>query len=50
MSIRGSRTSQLLVQEGIGGYFDFRATVQCPLVLQTFWTGEIQQALLHFLR
>ena len=50
MSIRCSRASQLLVWEGIVGYFHFRATVQCPLVPQTFWTGEIQLALFYFLR
>lgn len=50
MSIRCSRASQLLIWESIVGYFHFRATVQCPLVPQTFWTGEIQLALLYFLR
>ena len=30
--------------------FHFRATVQCLQVPQTFWTGEIQLALLYFLR
>ena len=28
------------IREGIVGYFRFRATVQCPLVLETFWTGN----------
>ena len=46
MSIKG----QLLVREGIVGYFHFRATVQGPQVLQTFWIGEIQLALLCLLR
>ena len=50
MSIRCSRASHLLVWEVIVGYFHFRATVQCLLVPQTFWTGEIQLALLYFLR
>ena len=31
---------EMSIREGIVGYFRFRATVQCPLVLETFWTGN----------
>ena len=41
---------KMSIRRGIVGYVHFRASVQIPLTLQTFWTGEIKLELLYFLR
>ena len=41
---------KMSIREGIVGYFHFWASVQIPLVHETFWTAEIKLVLLYFLR